>query len=58
MFGVKTYVWLAILTSKYRLSKMLAKKLLAELYELPISVGSVSNIEQNGRRNPVFLKAG
>ena len=45
MFGVKTYALLAILTSKYRLSKMLTKKLLAELYELPISVGSVSNIE-------------
>ncbi len=54
MFGVKTYALLAILTSKYRLSKMLAKTLLAELYEIPISVGSVSNIEQNGRRNPFF----
>ena len=45
MFGAKTYVLLAILTSKYRLSKMLAKKLLAELFSLPISAGSVSNIE-------------
>ncbi len=45
MFGAKTYALLSILTSKYRLSKMLAKKLLAELFSLPISVGSVSNIE-------------
>ena len=45
MFGAKTYALLAVLTSKYRLSKMLAKKLLAELFSLPISVGSVSNVE-------------
>ena len=45
MFGAKTYALLAILTSKYRLSKRLAKKLLAELFSLPISVGSVSNVE-------------
>ena len=45
MFGAKTYALLTILTSKYRLSKRLAKKLIAELFALPISVGSVSNIE-------------
>ena len=45
MFGPKAYALLSLLTSKYRLSKMLAKKLLGELYSLPISVGSVSNIE-------------
>lgn len=45
MFGPKTYALLALLTSRYRLSKMLAKKLIAELYSLPISVGTVSNIE-------------
>ena len=45
MFGPKTYALLSLLTSRYRLSKMLAKKLLAEIYSLPISVGSVSNIE-------------
>lgn len=45
MFGAKTHALLAVLTSKYRLSKILAKKLLAELFSLPISVGSVSNVE-------------
>lgn len=45
MFGARTYALLAILTSKYRLSKRLAKKLVAELFCLPISVGSISNIE-------------
>ena len=45
MFGAKTYALLTILTSKYRLSKRLAKKLIAELFALPMSIGSVSNIE-------------
>lgn len=45
MFGAKTYALLSILTSKYRLSKRLAKKLITELFSLPISLGSVSNIE-------------
>ncbi len=45
MFGAKTHALLAILTSRYRLSKRLAKKLLEEMYQLPISVGSVSNVE-------------
>lgn len=45
MFGAKTYALLALLISRYRLSKMLAKKLIKELYSLPMSVGTVSNIE-------------
>lgn len=46
IFGPKVHALLSILTSKYRLSKRLAKKLLMELYEFPISVGSVSNVEK------------
>ena len=44
-FGVKVHTTLALLTSVYRLSKRQAVKLLEELYQLPISLGSVSNAE-------------
>ena len=44
-FGVKVHTTLALLTSVYRLSKRQALKLLQELYQLPISLGSVSNAE-------------
>ena len=44
-FGVRVHTILALLTSSYKLSKRQASKILQELYQLPISLGSVSNAE-------------
>ena len=44
-FGVRAQSLLSLLTSKYRLSKRLAKSLFADVYQMPICIGSVSNIE-------------
>jgi transposase len=45
-FGARTQALLSLLTSKYRLSKRLAKSLFSDVYQMPICVGSVSNIER------------
>lgn len=44
-FGIRAQSLLSLLTSKYRLSKRLAKSLFADVYQMPICIGSVSNIE-------------
>jgi transposase len=44
-FGIRAQALLSLLTSKYRLSKRLAKSLFADVYQMPICIGSVSNIE-------------
>ncbi len=47
MFGAKTYALLAILTSKYRLSKMLAKNCLQNffLYQLALDLYLILKLE-------------
>ena len=45
-FGARVHSAISLLTTKFRNSKSQAKKLLHSLYGLPMSVGSVSNIEQ------------
>lgn len=44
-FGKRTQALLSLLTSKYRLSKRLVKSLFWDVYQMPICIGSVSNIE-------------
>jgi transposase len=46
-FGVRTQALLSLLTSKYRLSKRLAKSLFFDVYQMPICIGSVSNVEHH-----------
>jgi transposase len=45
-FGVRAQGMLGLLTSKYRLSKRLVQSWFKDVYQLPVSVGSVSNIER------------
>jgi transposase len=44
-FGPRAHGMMSLLTSKYRLSKRLARLWFKDVYQLPICVGSVSNIE-------------
>lgn len=44
-FGVRTHAMIALLTSKFKLSKRQALTLLKDFFQMPICVGSVSNIE-------------
>jgi transposase len=45
-FGVRAQAMLSLLTSKYRLSKMLVQSWFQDVYQMPICLGSVSNVEQ------------
>jgi transposase len=45
-FGVRAQAMLSLLTSKYRLSKRLAQSWFKDVYQMPICLGSVSNVEQ------------
>ena len=44
-FGVRVHGTIALLTSKFKLSKRQALELLKDFFQMPICVGSVSNIE-------------
>jgi transposase len=44
-FGIRVHAATALLTSKFKLSKRQALILLKDFYQMPICVGSVSNIE-------------
>ena len=44
-FGVRVHAAIALLTSKFKLSKRQALELLKDFYQMPMCVGSVSNIE-------------
>jgi len=44
-FGPRVHVLMSLLRSKYRLSIRQVKQLLHDLYEMPISIGSVSHAE-------------
>lgn len=44
-FGVRTQAMVSLLITKYRLSKRLAHAWFKDVYQMPICVGSVSNIE-------------
>ena len=44
-FGVRTHATIALLTSKFKLSKRQALTLLKDFFQMPICVGSISNIE-------------
>lgn len=44
-FGVRTQAMLSLLTSKYRLSKRLVQSWFQDVYQMPICLGSVSNVE-------------
>lgn len=44
-FGVRVHGAIALLTSKFKLSKRQALELLKDFFQMPICVGSVSNIE-------------
>jgi transposase len=44
-FGVRVHGSIALLTSKFKLSKRQALELLKDFFQMPICVGSVSNIE-------------
>jgi transposase len=44
-FGPRAQGMISLLTSKYRLSKRLAKNWFHDVYAMPICIGSVSNIE-------------
>lgn len=44
-FGTRVHAVISLLTSKFRLSKRQALSLLRDFYDIPISVGSISNIE-------------
>ena len=44
-FGPRAHAMAGLLTSKYRLSKRLAKNWFHDVYAMPICVGSISNIE-------------
>jgi transposase len=45
-FGIRTQAMLSLLTSKYRLSKRLVQSWFQDVYQMPICLGSVSNVEQ------------
>jgi len=45
-FGVRAQAMLSLLTSKYRLSKRLVQSWFQDVYQMPICLGSVSNVEQ------------
>lgn len=44
-FGARTQAMLSLLTSKYRLSKRLVQSWFQDVYQMPICLGSVSNVE-------------
>jgi transposase len=44
-FGPRAQAMVSLLTSKYRLSKRLVHAWFADVYHMPISLGSVSNVE-------------
>ncbi len=44
-FGIRVHGTIALLTSKFKLSKRQALELLKDFYQIPMCVGSVSNIE-------------
>ena len=44
-FGPRAHAMISLLTSKYRLSKRLAKNWFHDVYAMPICIGSLSNIE-------------
>lgn len=44
-FGVRAQAMVSLLSSKYRLSKRLVHDWFADIYQMPVSLGSVSNIE-------------
>lgn len=46
-FGVRAQGMISLLTSKYRLSKRLAREWFQDVYQMPICVGSISNVEQS-----------
>ena len=45
-FGARAHAMVSLLSSKYRLSKRLVKQWFYDVYGMPMSVGSVSNIEE------------
>jgi len=45
-FGTRAQAMLSLLTSKYRLSKRLVQSWFQDVYQMPIALGSVSNVEQ------------
>jgi transposase len=45
-FGIRAQAMLSLLTSKYRLSKRLVQSWFQDVYQMPICLGSVSNVEQ------------
>ena len=45
-FGVRAQAMLSLLTSKYRLSKRLIQSWFQDVYQMPICLGSVSNVER------------
>lgn len=45
-FGPRAHAMLSLLTSKYRLSKRQAQAWFKDVYQMPICLGSVSNIER------------
>src|SRR6187200_2428004 len=45
-FGVRAQALLSLLTSKYRLSKRLVQSWFKDVFQMPICLGSVSNVEQ------------
>lgn len=44
-FGPRAHSMISLLTSKYRLSKRLAKNWFHDVYAMPICLGSISNVE-------------
>lgn len=44
-FGVRAQAMVSLLTSKYRLSKRLVQAWFKDVYQMPICIGSVSNVE-------------
>jgi transposase len=49
-FGTRTQGMISLLTSKYRLSKRLVKSWFHDVYQMPICLGSVSNVEHTVSR--------
>lgn len=45
-FGPRAQAMVSLLTSKYRLSKRLAREWFKDIYQMPMCLGSVSNVEQ------------
>jgi len=44
-FGTRTQAMISLLTSKYRLSKRLVHSWFRDVYQMPICLGSISNVE-------------